>query len=109
MLAEAEGYHMIVGERAKGSKRRFHRNAANICYNFLASYVTRFKVKDLASGFHEECGQSQQVLPRVQPRDQARDATPRDSAQREAMGAVRQPDDRVARLWARKLTSSRSG
>lgn len=51
LLAEADGYHMIVGERAKGSKRRFHRNAANICYNFLASYVTRFKVKDLTSGF----------------------------------------------------------
>jgi hypothetical protein len=51
LLVEAEGYHMIVGERAKGSKLRFHRNAANIFYNFLASYVTRFKVKDLTSGF----------------------------------------------------------
>jgi glycosyltransferase involved in cell wall biosynthesis len=51
LLAEAEGYHMIVGERAKGSKRRLHRNAANIVYNLLASYVTRFKVKDLTSGF----------------------------------------------------------
>ena len=51
LLAEAEGYHMIVGERAKGSKCRFHRNAANIVYNLLASYVTCFKVKDLTSGF----------------------------------------------------------
>jgi glycosyltransferase involved in cell wall biosynthesis len=51
LLAEAERYHMIVGARAKGSKLRFHRNAANIFYNFLASYVTRFKVKDLTSGF----------------------------------------------------------
>jgi glycosyltransferase involved in cell wall biosynthesis len=51
LLVEAEGYHMIVGERAKGSKLRFHRNAANIFYNFLASYVTRFKVRDLTSGF----------------------------------------------------------
>ena len=51
LLVEAEGYHMIVGERAKGSKLRFHRNAANVFYNFLASYVTRFKVKDLTSGF----------------------------------------------------------
>ena len=42
---------MVVGERAKGSKLRFHRNAANIFYNLLASYVTRFKVKDLTSGF----------------------------------------------------------
>src|SRR5918999_881452 len=51
LLVEAEGYHMIVGERSKGSKLRFHRNAANIFYNLLASYVTRFKVKDLTSGF----------------------------------------------------------
>ena len=42
---------MIVCERAKGSKLRFHRNAANLFYNLLASYVTRFKVKDLTSGF----------------------------------------------------------
>src|SRR6188768_3928121 len=51
LLAQCEGYHMIVGERAKGSKLRFHRYAANIFYNLLASYVTRFKVKDLTSGF----------------------------------------------------------
>src|SRR5918994_5544888 len=51
LLAQCEGYHMIVGERAKGSKLRFHRNAANLFYNLLASYVTQFKVKDLTSGF----------------------------------------------------------
>ena len=51
LLAQCDGYHMIVGERAKGSKLRLHRNAANILYNFLASYVTQFKVKDLTSGF----------------------------------------------------------
>ena len=51
LLAQCEGYHMIVGQRAKGSKLRFHRNAANLFYNLLASYVTRFKVKDLTSGF----------------------------------------------------------
>jgi len=51
LLLESERYHMIIGERAKGSKLRFHRNAANILYNFLASYVTRFQVKDLTSGF----------------------------------------------------------
>jgi hypothetical protein len=42
---------MVVGARAKGSKRRFHRYAANVVYNLLASYVTRFNVKDLTSGF----------------------------------------------------------
>jgi glycosyltransferase involved in cell wall biosynthesis len=51
LLSEAENYHMVVGARSKGSKRRFHRNAANIAYNILASYVTQFRVKDLTSGF----------------------------------------------------------
>jgi glycosyltransferase involved in cell wall biosynthesis len=51
LLSEAENYHMVVGARAKGSRRRFHRNAANIVYNVLASYVTQFRVKDLTSGF----------------------------------------------------------
>jgi glycosyltransferase involved in cell wall biosynthesis len=51
LIAEAHHYHMVVGARAKGSKRRVHRYAANIVYNLLASYVTRFKVKDLTSGF----------------------------------------------------------
>jgi glycosyltransferase involved in cell wall biosynthesis len=51
LIAEAHHYHMVVGARAKGSKRRVHRYAANIVYNLFASYVTRFKVKDLTSGF----------------------------------------------------------
>lgn len=51
LLAEAANYHMVVGARAKGSKLRFHRYAANLIYNLLASYVTRFKVQDLTSGF----------------------------------------------------------
>ncbi|HEY5542700.1 MAG TPA: glycosyltransferase family 2 protein, partial [Candidatus Binatia bacterium] len=55
-LAEAANYHMVVGARAKGSKLRLHRYAANAIYNLLASYVTQFKVKDLTSGFR--------VLPR---------------------------------------------
>ncbi|MBI3058840.1 MAG: glycosyltransferase family 2 protein [Deltaproteobacteria bacterium] len=44
-------YHMVVGARAKGSNLRFHRYAANMIYNAFASYVTRFKVQDLTSGF----------------------------------------------------------
>lgn len=51
LIAESRDYHMVVGARAKGSKRRVHRYAANLVYNLLASYVTRFKVKDLTSGF----------------------------------------------------------
>ena len=51
LLAGAEIFHMVVGARAKGSKLRVHRNLANVLYNLLASYVTRFKVEDLTSGF----------------------------------------------------------
>jgi glycosyltransferase involved in cell wall biosynthesis len=51
LLKETSNYHMVVGARAKGSKLRYHRYAANQVYNILASYVTRFKVQDLTSGF----------------------------------------------------------
>jgi glycosyltransferase involved in cell wall biosynthesis len=51
LLERARSYHMVVGARSKGSKLRLHRNLANIAYNLLASYVTRFPVKDLTSGF----------------------------------------------------------
>jgi glycosyltransferase involved in cell wall biosynthesis len=51
LLAEAAHYHMVVGARAKGSKLRMHRYAANMVYNLLASYVTGFRVQDLTSGF----------------------------------------------------------
>ncbi|HEY3167942.1 MAG TPA: glycosyltransferase family 2 protein, partial [Candidatus Binatia bacterium] len=51
LLSQASHYHMVVGARGKGSKLRFHRYAANLLYNLLASYVTRFKVQDLTSGF----------------------------------------------------------
>lgn len=51
LVAEAERYHMIVGARGKGSRLRFHRYVANLIYNAFASYVTRFRVRDLTSGF----------------------------------------------------------
>jgi glycosyltransferase involved in cell wall biosynthesis len=51
LLAEAGTYHMVVGARAKGSKLRFHRYAANQLYNMLATYVTQFQIQDLTSGF----------------------------------------------------------
>jgi glycosyltransferase involved in cell wall biosynthesis len=51
LLAEADRYQMVVGARAKGSKLRIHRYIANHVYNKFASYVTKFKVEDLTSGF----------------------------------------------------------
>lgn len=51
LLAGLGRYHMVVGARAKGSRLRFHRYAANILYNVFASYVTNFKIADLTSGF----------------------------------------------------------
>ena len=56
LLADSERYHMVVGARAKGSRLRAHRYTANLVYNAFASYVTKFKVEDLTSGFR--------VLPR---------------------------------------------
>jgi glycosyltransferase involved in cell wall biosynthesis len=51
LLAEIPRYHMVVGARGKGSRLRFHRYVANLIYNAFASYVTKFKVEDLTSGF----------------------------------------------------------
>jgi hypothetical protein len=51
LLAEANRYSMVVGARAKGSKLRFHRYVANLIYNAFASYVAKFRIKDLTSGF----------------------------------------------------------
>jgi len=50
LIAESANYHMVVGARGTGSKLRFHRYAANLLYNRLASYVTKFNVQDLTSG-----------------------------------------------------------
>lgn len=51
LLEQSSRYDMVVGARAKGSKLRFHRYVANQFYNLFASYVTRFRIKDLTSGF----------------------------------------------------------
>ncbi len=51
LMAESQRYHMVVGARGKGSRLRFHRYVANLVYNTFASYVTKFKVQDLTSGF----------------------------------------------------------
>jgi hypothetical protein len=41
----------LWGARSKGSTTSLHRDLANFIYNRLASYVTKFKVEDLTSGF----------------------------------------------------------
>ncbi|MEE9144710.1 MAG: glycosyltransferase family 2 protein [Candidatus Binatia bacterium] len=51
LLIDADRYHMVVGARGKGSKLRFHRYVANLVYNAFASYVAKFRIKDLTSGF----------------------------------------------------------
>ena len=51
-LLRLMGNHdMVVGARTKGSSRSFHRYGANLIYNLLASYITKFRVQDLTSGF----------------------------------------------------------
>ena len=51
LLEQKDDYDMVVGARSKGTKASLHRNLANWFYNWLASYVTKFRVKDLTSGF----------------------------------------------------------
>ncbi len=51
LLAETGTYDLVVGARTAGSHAGAHRLAANTVYNALASYVTRFRVEDLTSGF----------------------------------------------------------
>lgn len=46
-----EGYDMAVGARDADGQANFHRGAANTFYNWLASRMTGFDVKDLTSGF----------------------------------------------------------
>jgi glycosyltransferase involved in cell wall biosynthesis len=51
LLEHKDDYDMVVGARSKGSSTSWHRDLANFVYNWLASYVTKFKVEDLTSGF----------------------------------------------------------
>lgn len=46
-----ERYDMVVGARSRDSHTAAHRDLANWIYSRLASYVTRFRVEDLTSGF----------------------------------------------------------
>jgi glycosyltransferase involved in cell wall biosynthesis len=51
LLEQADRFDMVVGARTRASKTKAHRNLANAIYNRFASYVTKFKIEDLTSGF----------------------------------------------------------
>ena len=51
MLEMFPEYDMVVGERKRGGQASFNRAIGNQVYNWLATYVTKFSVKDLTSGF----------------------------------------------------------
>ena len=51
LLEHKDTYDMVVGARSSTSETAMHRDIANTVYNWFASYVTKFKVEDLTSGF----------------------------------------------------------
>lgn len=51
LLEHRDKYDMVVGARTKHSETSAHRDLANWVYNKFASYVTKFDVEDLTSGF----------------------------------------------------------
>ena len=51
LLEYKDSYDMVVGARSRESQTSWHRDLANGIYNWLASYVSKFKVEDLTSGF----------------------------------------------------------
>ncbi len=51
LLEEAPKYDLVIGARSGKSQASLGRRIANWCYNKLASYVGKFKVEDLTSGF----------------------------------------------------------
>jgi glycosyltransferase involved in cell wall biosynthesis len=51
LLEYKESYDMVIGARTRSSETALHRDIANTIYNRLASYVCKFKVEDLTSGF----------------------------------------------------------
>ena len=44
-------FDMVVGARPKGKQTSWGRALANKAYNWLASYVAKFRIQDLTSGF----------------------------------------------------------
>jgi glycosyltransferase involved in cell wall biosynthesis len=51
MLEQFPEYDMVVGQRKQGGQASYKRAIGNQIYNWMASYVTKFPVKDLTSGF----------------------------------------------------------
>jgi len=51
MLKYFPGYDMVVGARSKGDQTSLGRAFGNKIYNWLASYVAKFSIQDLTSGF----------------------------------------------------------
>jgi glycosyltransferase involved in cell wall biosynthesis len=51
MLEYFPQYDMVVGERKRSGQASINRAIGNKVYNWLASYVTKYPVKDLTSGF----------------------------------------------------------
>jgi glycosyltransferase involved in cell wall biosynthesis len=51
MLHYFPDYEMVVGARPKGNQASCGRALANKIYNWLASYVAKFPIQDLTSGF----------------------------------------------------------
>ncbi|MBU0675982.1 MAG: glycosyltransferase family 2 protein [Proteobacteria bacterium] len=51
LLEYRDRYDMVIGARSMSGQASLHRGIANRIYNWLASYVTKFKVEDLTSGF----------------------------------------------------------
>lgn len=51
LLEYKDSFDMVVGARSQGSKTSLHRDLANKLYNWFASYVTKFRIEDLTSGF----------------------------------------------------------
>ena len=51
MLEYFPNYDMVVGARSMGGQASFGRALGNKVYNWLASYVAKFKIQDLTSGF----------------------------------------------------------
>jgi len=50
MLGYFPDYDMVVGTRSMGGQASFGRAIGNKAYNWLASYVAKFKIQDLTSG-----------------------------------------------------------
>jgi glycosyltransferase involved in cell wall biosynthesis len=51
MLEYVPEYDMVVGARSKGNQVSLFRGLGNRILNYLASYVAKFRVQDLTSGF----------------------------------------------------------